>query len=285
MLVRVSVGAGHVVTGEAVPLDLPTARLASRLVAAAIDLFVSYVGLLLSLMLLASVANGLDDATAEAIIVVLLVGFLIALPVLFLTFTRGRTLGKMAMGLRVVRDDGGPISFRQALTRELIGFVVEKFGISLGVLAVVSSLAREDSKRLGDLAAGTIVISERVPGGVVPAPQMPPQLADWAATLDLSRIPAGLALQARQLLARAHGLEPAAREAVGARIVADVVAFTGPPPPGAPGWAVLAAVLAERRERDLRTLAARTGRTGSDRPRGQAAYDDAWPRDVPFPAG
>ena len=284
MLVGVSLGSGHVVTGEAVPLDLPIARLGSRLVAAAIDLAAGYLGLLLSLMLLASIVNGLDSATAEALIVVLLVGFLIAFPVLFLTFSGGRTLGKMAMGLRVVRDDGGPISFRQALTRELVGFVVEKFGISLGVLAVASSLAREDSKRIGDLAAGTIVITVRVPGGVVPAPQMPPQLAGWAATLDLSRIPPGLALQARQLLARAHGLEPGAREAVGARLVADVVALTGPPPHGTPGWAVLAAVLAERRNRDMRTLAARTAPRTS-RPRGQAAYDDAWPADVPFPTG
>ncbi|HVU72338.1 MAG TPA: RDD family protein, partial [Mycobacteriales bacterium] len=235
-----------VVTGEAVPLDLPIARLPSRLIAAAIDIAIGYIGLFLTLMLLAYTADGLDQATAQAIAVTLLVGFLIAYPVLFLTFSGGRTLGKMAMGLRVVRDDGGPISFRQALTRELVGFVVEKPGISLGVLAVVSSLVREDSKRVGDLAAGTIVISERVPGGVIPPPQMPPQLAAWAATLDLSRLPTGLALQARQLLARAHGLEPGAREAVGARLVADVTAFTGPPPAGTPGWAVLAAVLAER---------------------------------------
>ena len=52
-------------------------------------------------------------------------------PVAMETLTRGRTLGKMALGLRVVRDDGGPITFRQALVRGLVGLALERPGLFL----------------------------------------------------------------------------------------------------------------------------------------------------------
>jgi hypothetical protein len=101
----------------------------------------------------------------------------------------------MAFGLRVVRDDGGPIGFRHALIRGLVG-VVELWLLS-GAPALICSLANSKGKRLGDLLAGTVVVRERMPSqsGVVAA--MPPGLAGWAAGLDLSRLPDDLALAAR----------------------------------------------------------------------------------------
>jgi hypothetical protein len=85
---------------------------------------------------------------------------------------------------------------------------------------------------------------------------MPPPLAAWAATLDLSRLPDDLALAARQFLARVGELAPSVREEMGARLAASVAAVTAPaPPPGTPAWAFLSAVLAERRRRDLERLA------------------------------
>ena len=50
-------------------------------------------------------------------------------PILMEWLTRGRTLGKIWLGLRVVRDDGGPIGFRQALVRGLAGLLIEKPGL------------------------------------------------------------------------------------------------------------------------------------------------------------
>ena len=88
-------------------------------------------------------------------------------PVAMETLTRGRTLGKMALGLRVVRDDGGPITFRQALVRGLVGLALERpglvllgFGPALGMIVAMFS-AR--GKRIGDMAAGTVVLQERLP--------------------------------------------------------------------------------------------------------------------------
>ena len=77
------------------------------------------------------------------------------------TATRGRSLGKLALGLRVVRDDGGAIGFRHAFIRALTG-VVEIY-LTFGGLAVLVGFLNPSSKRLGDLLAGTHAQVERVP--------------------------------------------------------------------------------------------------------------------------
>ncbi|HEU0103078.1 MAG TPA: RDD family protein [Mycobacteriales bacterium] len=245
----------ELVTGEAVALDLRTAALPSRIVAAAADAFLqlcvlSGVGLLL---LWGEV--DLNRARSAALGIGLLVLALIVYPVACETLLRGRTPGKALMGLRVVRDDGGPIGFRQALARGLAGGFLEKPGLTMFVLPVAVSLLNPRGKRVGDLLAGTVVVQERVPVRSGQATGMPPQLAAWASTLELSRLPDGLALSARQFVGRANTLTDAAREDIGGRLVHAVREVTAPPPPpGTPGWAFLAAVLAERSRRETARL-------------------------------
>jgi len=245
----------QLVTGEAVALDLRPAALPSRVVAGLLDVLLQ-LGLLAVVGGIATaVSPDVSTAAAAALGIVVLVLVLIVYPVAFETLLRGRTPGKAAMGLRVVRDDGGPIGFRQAFVRGLAGAFLERPGITLFLGAIVTSLLNGQSKRLGDLLAGTVVLQERVTarGGTVA--EMPPQLAGWAAGLDLTRLPDGLALSTRQFVARADQLTEAAREELGSRLVQAVTAAVGPPPPGTPGWAVLAAVLAERRRRETERLA------------------------------
>lgn len=240
----------QLVTGEAVSLDVRTAGLPSRMVAALIDGLLQGVLLfvLFALTLAFGVARG--GAALAALVVISVVVAFLGYPVAFETLMRGRTPGKAAMGLRVVRDDAGPIAFRQAFVRGLIGLVVERPGISGFSAGVITSLARTDGKRLGDLAAGTVVISERVVGTQGPVLPMPSQLAGWATTLDLSRLPGDLALSVRSFLGRQGQLTEQARTDLGNRLVAAVSATVTPAPPsGTPGWAYLAAVLAERRRR------------------------------------
>lgn len=238
------------VTGEAVVLEIRLAKLASRSLALAIDLTVQ-VGLLVTGALLFSGAvDFVDDALAAALSLVLAVLVVVGYPVVLETATRGRTLGKLALGLRVVREDGGPIGFRHALVRALLAVV--EIWASFGSIALLASLASAKGKRLGDFLAGTVVVRERVPVHGAPVADMPPPLAAWAATLDLSRVPDDLALAARQFLSRQHELAPEVRRDMGERLAGSLVAVTAPAPPaGAPAWAVLAAVLAERRRRDL----------------------------------
>src|SRR2546421_645204 len=165
------------VTGEAVVLDLRLARLASRGLAVAIDLLIEVTGLVIRLIILTLPAGELDEALPGARSIVIAVLVFVGYPVTLETLTRGRTVGKLALGLRVVREDGGPIRFRQALVRGLTWFFVDfwVFGLA-GAVAIFVSLASTKGKRVGDFLAGTVVIRERIPAAVGPVMGMPPQL-------------------------------------------------------------------------------------------------------------
>ncbi|SFB51240.1 Uncharacterized membrane protein YckC, RDD family [Amycolatopsis marina] len=242
------------VTGDAVVLELRLAQLASRSVAFALDVLVQAALLLLALLLLAGVGD-VDGALLGAIMLTLAVLVLVGYPATAETLSHGRTLGKLAMGLRTVRDDGGPIRFRHALTRALAGFFVDFWALGfLGTVAMTVSLCSAKGKRVGDFLAGTVVIRERAPEDLAVTTAtiaMPPSLADWAARLDLSNLPDDLALAGRQYLGRYGTLGEAAREQLGHRLAGEVAERIGAPVPAwVPPWAYLSAVLAERRNRE-----------------------------------
>ncbi|MFF5245628.1 RDD family protein [Streptosporangium sp. NPDC000095] len=247
-----------VVTGEAVVVEVRVAQLPSRAAALLIDMAIQIVTLLGASLLVGNLGFLDDPALTTMVYIVLTVLVVVGYPVTFETLTRGRSLGKLALGLRVVSDDGGPERFRQALFRGLAG--VLEFWMLSGAPALISSLISEKGKRLGDVFSGTIVISERVPRQYGPPLDMPPMLAPWAATLELSRLPEQVAATARQYLMRWHDLAPAVQHEMGVRIATEMSAFVSPPaPPGVPPFAYLTAVLAERRRREQARLARRTG--------------------------
>lgn len=243
------------VTGEAVALDLPPAGLGSRIASGLLDVvaaFALWIALVLGLVIAALQTS---EALIEvALLASVIVSFLV-FPTAIETLTRGRSLGHLAFGLRTVRDDAGPISFQHAFVRALIG-VVEIY-VFFGGPAFFSALLSSRGKRLGDYAAGTYVVRERVKLQLAPPAAMPPQLAHWARAADLASLPTGLALAVRQFLGRLPTLDPASRASVGAQLATAVSQYVAPPPPpGTPPEAFLAAVVAARRERD----AARLGR-------------------------
>jgi uncharacterized RDD family membrane protein YckC len=244
---------GTVVTGDAVVLDVQIAQLPVRAVGALIDCTVMLVGYLVGVLLWAATLSEFDPALSGAVLIIFTVLVVVGYPVVFETATRGRSPGKMAMGLRVVAEDGGPERFRQALFRALAS-VIEIWTFAGGP-AVVCSLLSSKGKRIGDVFAGTVVISERGPT-LGPPPMMPPALAWWAASLQLSGLRPEQVELARQFLSRATGLEPSLRDHMAYRIAGEVVAqISPPPPPGTPPQFVLAAVLAERHRRELARLA------------------------------
>ncbi|RMI47040.1 RDD family protein [Actinomadura harenae] len=274
---------GELVVGEAVALDLRVARLASRGCALLLDVGLQLMMLNFVLAIVTLVGTVADAAwvTGLSILVVALV--LVGYPCAFETLSRGRTLGKLALGLRVVADDGGPVRFRQALVRALAGVI--EFWSFTGAPALLTSLFNRRGKRLGDLFAGTLVIQERVSaaGMYGPVAWMPPFLAGWARTLELSRMPDELAMTARQYLARFWELLPEVRDSLGERLTGEIFTLVGPPPPpGIRPEILLSAVLAERRHREERRLA----RQHEQRLR-RAARDPLAPPPVPVggPAG
>jgi uncharacterized RDD family membrane protein YckC len=265
----------EVVTGDAVVLDVPIAQLPMRAVGALIDIAVIVIGYLVALMLWAATLTQFDEAVTAAIMVIFTVLVFVGYPLVFETATRGRSVGKMVMGLRVVSDDGGPERFRQALFRALASVV--EIWMLLGSPAVICSMLSPKAKRIGDIFAGTMVISERGPK-LSPPPVMPPPLAWWAASLQLSGLGAEQAEVARQFLSRASQLDPQLRDQMAYRIAGDVLSRVAPPPPpGTPPQLVLAAVLAERHRRELARL--------RPSPSGQAPWPPAEPSGPPSTGG
>lgn len=274
------------ITGEAVVVELPLAQLAARSLAFAVD-----VALLLLLNVLISIGYaftgvyGADAAFAAAMGIGTAVLTLVGIPVTVETLTRGRSLGKLIFGLRVVRDDGGPIRFRHALARGLAGLVVDFGALSgfTGAVALFSSLISPRGKRIGDMLAGTVVVRDRVRTAGQSWIGMPPQLAGWATTLTLSQLPDALALSVRQFLLRAPDMDPQARGGMALSFATELSALVSPaPPPGTPPEVFLAAVLAERSRRESLRLNAQT--TAAPPPVGWQAPQWAPPPPAPPPA-
>ncbi|MDC2959260.1 RDD family protein [Streptomyces gilvifuscus] len=242
----------ELVTGEAVALELRPARLPSRALAVLLDLVVAVAAYVVVTIALVAATASLDDAAQFAVSIATFVLLLVGAPIAVETLSHGRSLGKLACGLRVVRDDGGPIRFRHALVRGLIGVV--EILMTFGVIACIASLVSSRGRRLGDVFAGTLVVRERVPAaptGFLPPP--PPWLAGRFSELDLSAVPDGLWLAVRQYLTRMQQLDPQVGWAMAERLASDVAARTGTPvPQGVPPTAYLAAVVQERQAREVR---------------------------------
>jgi len=235
---------GRLVTPEAVGLDLQTATVATRGLARLLDILLQLIA-----VLLVTVAVGVVDGGASATVVttiVLLAVFIIRIvyPVAFET-RLGGTLGHLAMGLRVVTADGAPIRARQALTRSAVGlFEIEA---TFGLVALLVAGSRTDGRRLGDLAAGTLVVSVRVGTGQAEALhlQVPPALAAWVTTIDAAGLAQPERAALRRYLGRAATLPAATRDELAGTLADKLVPrLAAERPPGASAHDVLVAIAA-----------------------------------------
>ncbi len=226
----------RLVTPEAVVLSFETAGLGSRVLATLIDLVVQGGVLLLgslALVLLTAAGDGGSSGVVATVLLLLLVtGVLLGYPIAFETLWRGRTPGKAALGLRVVTTEGAPVRFRHAAVRGFLA-LVDLWGTT-GAAAVLAVLLTRDDQRLGDLAAGTIVIRERSGAGTPRATAFPPPygLESYTATLDVAGLTPDEYGAVRSFLLRARSLPPPVRAGLAgdlARTVAGRLRHTPPP--------------------------------------------------------
>lgn len=185
-----------------IAVDLPIAGVGSRALAAALDYLVvtvlAFVLVMGTVMLMAVLDLGGGWAFAALILVLFLVdwGYFVAWEV----FSRGRTLGKMAVYLRVVGQAGGTPSFASLVIRNLVR--------SIDIVVGVPLIATDGrGRRLGDRLAGTVVVHDRPPETEVTLGQVP---ASWGAR--------EVAL-AESFLLRATELEPERARLLGERLM------------------------------------------------------------------
>jgi RDD domain containing protein len=246
------------VTGEAVAVEIIPATVVNRIASGLIDYTVYSLGSALSTLvaLVLLVGGGLEAALAEnaafisAVLALVALAWGIVIPLLIELLSGGRSLGRMVTGTRVVRDDGGTIRLRHCLVRTLLA-VVEIWS-TWAVPAVCTSIVSKRGKRLGDMLAGTYVVRDRHRSSAAPPLLMPPELTKWAAGADLHALPGGLSLTARTFLQRTSDLAPSSCHRLGLELASQIQAYVSPPPPvDTHPERFLAAVLTERRNREL----------------------------------
>jgi len=199
----------HLETPEGIDLLLRPAGPWPRAFALLLDLLLRS----LLLMLLAFVLF-FFDVLGKGLITILTFVISWGYPILFEVLWQGQTPGKKLMGLCVVHDDGTPIGWPSSITRNLLRSAdMLPFGYAFGL---VSCLLQKQFKRLGDLAAGTLVVYQ------TPAAKKRPELPT-AAPL---RLPFVLALDEQRAVldfAERHQQLSSARRAELAAIVAPVL--------------------------------------------------------------
>jgi len=214
-----------IATPEGVPLELVLAGLGSRFMARLLDSLIQGVIIIaLSLGVLRSSAPG----SVRAVITVMLFLVVFAYDVPFEVLNGGRTIGKLAAGIRVVSTGGQPIGFLASATRTILRIVdFLPLFYTVGVISIVST---EKDQRLGDLAAGTIVMRDKFPGlqAAIAAPlTVPvPAVAMW----DVSALDADDVATIRQFLDRRLTLPWPVRMYYATALASRV----GPMVPGAP---------------------------------------------------
>ena len=240
----------ELVIAEGVELELRPARLASRFAAFLLDALVQLVVFIVAILILGhSSANG---DSVSGLRIVILVATAVCYPVLCETLSTGRSLGKAAAGLRVVRVDGGPERFRHALVRALGGVFADVGFYSFGFVGAAVSAGSARGQRVGDLLAGTMVIRERVVVGRGSVPMPPNQLlAQWAAVATVDKVPAGLIVAGRQMISRIYSMDRQAAATLANELAQQTSQYVSPPPPvGTLAYPYLVAVTGERFRRE-----------------------------------
>lgn len=210
---------------EGIDLDLVLAGIMSRAGALLLDTLIQIV----IIWVAGLAAEGFPD---ESIAVVAIATFLAVFgyPIAMEAFNGGRTLGKMALGIAVVRDDGTPVTFLAATIRNVVRLVDLLPG--LYTVGLVAALVTKRTQRLGDLVAGTLVVRrnrQQAPvGGLAPAgpgpwfgppPQAPAEIATW----DTSALTADELAAVRAFLDRRSQLDLLHRNQIGQALATQLL--------------------------------------------------------------
>jgi uncharacterized RDD family membrane protein YckC len=252
----------EVLTGEAVALDVQPVGFFLRALGVVIDMAIGLILLLLFVLLTGWLGSlGVIDGSVLPILTIgAVVTVTVVIPTVIETASHGRSVGKLAVGGRIVRSDGGAAGFRHAFIRALVG--VFELWFTVGAVAALVGAFTPRSERLGDLLAGTYSERTRTPALPPPSAGIPPALAGWATVADVARLPERLARRLAQFTRSAPNMEPSARARVAASLAREAGEHVSPVPPVEPETFLLG-VVAVRRDRELRALELETQRVAA----------------------
>lgn len=213
-------------------LEYSLAGVGSRFIAAAVDLFIQLAIMGCVLVVLAFIAGGVGAGEGFVIALVAITIFVgtYGYDTAFETLRNGQTPGKEILGIRVIREEGVPVDFKAAAIRNIV--YLFDGPLTLWIVGTVSILVTKKNQRLGDIAAGTIVVRERtgedekraapLPPGYQrpePAPEAP---GTPAAPADFGGLRESDVAIVRQFLDRRATLDPGARLALATQLAEKV---------------------------------------------------------------
>lgn len=195
-----------IATPEGLDVELTLAGVGSRFFSAIVDVVIE--GIVIAAALVAFF-NLTSDAVAAAVSALITFSVIFGYHVLFETLASGRSPGKHVAGLRVVQVGGAPVRFKDSAIRNIVRLIDILPPITY-MLGAVTILITKRNQRLGDLAAGTIVVRVAPRRTAAPAGRPPPELPDverW----DVSAVTADELVAVRRFLDRREGLSGTAR--------------------------------------------------------------------------
>jgi uncharacterized RDD family membrane protein YckC len=208
-----------IATPEGVDLELTLAGVGSRFASALIDYLIQLL-IILALALILGVGIGVEPTSngyASAIWIVAAFLLFVGYDICFEVLASGRTPGKRLNGLRVVRENGAPVTFTASAVRNILRLVDILPGSYL--VGIGSILLSSRNQRLGDHAGGTLVVRERKP---LPAE---PELRSYRRRVeppawDTSAIGTDELVAVRSFLARRDALTWDARQQLAGELAA-----------------------------------------------------------------
>jgi uncharacterized RDD family membrane protein YckC len=211
-------------TPEQTSLEFPLAGIGSRFLAMAVDTaiqlvvgFVFFIGLALAVPALRFVGS----VAPQWAIAGMIVGFFLIYYGYFAFFEaawNGQTPGKRFNQLRVMKDDGRPISAYDAIARNLLR-IVDQLPVFYGV-AILSVIFSKQNKRLGDFVAGTVVVHERTVDAARPFQETQPDAS--APAYDVSLITVDELRLIETFLQRRDTFDPALRGSMAAQVCSRI---------------------------------------------------------------
>jgi len=231
-------------TPEGLELELLLAGIASRMIASLLDLVVQGTLAVAVFIAVAVIGSGVAQAIGYIALFLLVFGY----NVLFETRAAGRTPGKRWAGLRVIVPSGRRITLAVSAVRNLLRLV--DFLPAAYAVGVISILVSQRNQRVGDMAAGTVVVRERKPTQRVstatpPTPAPAADLARW----DVSAVSLQEIAAVREFLSRRATLEPRARAGLAQQLAAGLQQHVAGGPPGLSAEQFLEAVAAAKAQR------------------------------------